>query len=182
LVTVLIVIEPPRGKRWRRIFVEQFGGDYRGVLIAEDEGLASAACFVIERLGGKTVLLREGERFGIAIGSVTNAKLFSRDVLVRFVKLKALIFPRQLTKGMLIAMFTDLQGMRIFLESYRASIIRACSIDHVFGVELRRRVDKRRLTTVITMFTRIVGMRVFRKAGVGVKEFIDHWLDAISTN
>ncbi len=180
MITVVVIIDPPRGKRWRKIFVNRFGGSENGILVTNDVGLANTASFVIERLGGKTLVLEEGEELGLVIGEVTDLRLFLSDVVIRFVRFNSLIFPRQLFRGTLVALFPDPQLLRRFLDLEKPSISRACRIDTLATTRPRRRIDRVAIDGLLKTFIRSANPRIFKKAGIDIDEFVNSWARRLS--
>ncbi len=178
---VVIVVSQPRGKRWRKV-LQRLGGDPRlGIVLSSDEGLARAASFVVERMGGSTLLLSEGECLSLLTMSVSNVSAFLRDTVYRCVKRLGLVIDsRLLNLGLALVLFPKPGEASRFIELNKVALTKCCSEKRVSNVKPVRLVDFERIEVLALRFARGWGSRILERVGIEIDEYVEAWRNALA--
>ncbi len=180
-MNILIVLEPPKGKKWRKVlsrFGEVMGP---GMLFSHDQGLVKTASFVIERMGGKTLVLVEGAKLSTIVLEIFNPGVLHRDILIRCVKEFCLPIPRFVGPQYAIALFPRASLARKFVETNKLAIPRCGKLVSICDVDPLRKVDADRLLRVARFFIHGWGKKVLDKARIGPEEYVNLWESSLQS-
>ncbi|NPA97158.1 MAG: hypothetical protein GXO32_06110 [Crenarchaeota archaeon] len=179
-MNIAIVLEPPRGRRWRSI-IRRFGGDPRlGIVTSEDIRRVRTASFIIERMRGATLVLINGSCLSLLALDISSQRIFEKDILIRCVKSFGLPLSRRLASlSLALLLFPSRDGATAFLNSNRIALARCCRPRFSATVSPCRRIDAERIRTTSLLFSRYWGSRALAKAGIRDDEYAAAWSDAL---